>query len=181
MYRRGHIPGAVAWSWYTDLTCPNQGACIDQSALARLLARAGIDAATTMVLYGGGDNRFAAAAFWLVRYLGFPRVALLNGAGTSGNDRANHSPAICRLMNEPPSPCLGYAKNTSAPRTTGYLAAMIEFASLTYARIRRIGAFTSTHAWWRSVGIPGGAGGVSLGPSTSPGTRRCARMVHGIL
>ena len=78
-YARGHIPGALAWNWYADLTCPGQGACIDQPALARLLARAGVDSATTVVLYGGSDNRFAAAAFWLLRYLGFPRVALLNG------------------------------------------------------------------------------------------------------
>ena len=48
------------------------------------LSRSCGTSATTVVLYGGSDNRFAAAAFWLLRYLGFPRVALLNGGDDPG-------------------------------------------------------------------------------------------------
>jgi thiosulfate/3-mercaptopyruvate sulfurtransferase len=34
---------------------------------------------TTVVLYGGNNNWFAAYAYWLLRYLGFGNVKLLNG------------------------------------------------------------------------------------------------------
>jgi thiosulfate/3-mercaptopyruvate sulfurtransferase len=78
-YARGHIPGALAWHWYRDLTCQDRRAFIDQARLSQLLSDAGVDAQTSVVLYGGSNNWFAAYAYWLLRYLGFSRVALLNG------------------------------------------------------------------------------------------------------
>jgi thiosulfate/3-mercaptopyruvate sulfurtransferase len=78
-YGRGHIPGAVSWSWTTDLRTAVGRDFIDQQRLTELLRSAGVDAATTVVLYGGNNNWFAAYAYWLLRYLGFDAVKLLNG------------------------------------------------------------------------------------------------------
>lgn len=47
--------------------------------MAALLRRSGVDDHTMVVLYGGNNNWFAAYAYWLLRYLGFDQVRLLNG------------------------------------------------------------------------------------------------------
>src|ERR687898_845436 len=52
---------------------------VDQEGLSRLLQRAGVGPDTTVVLYGGNNNWFAAYAYWLCRYLGFDAVKLLDG------------------------------------------------------------------------------------------------------
>jgi thiosulfate/3-mercaptopyruvate sulfurtransferase len=78
-YRKGHVPGAVQWSWFGDLHDSIRRDFIDQGGLTELLRRSGVGKDTTVVLYGGNNNWFAAYAYWLVRYLGFDRVRLLNG------------------------------------------------------------------------------------------------------
>ena len=75
----GHIPGAVAWDWFIDLHAPVGRDYVDQESLSALLQRAGVDRDTTVVLYGGNNNWFAAYAYWLLRYLGYGNVRLLNG------------------------------------------------------------------------------------------------------
>ena len=78
-YEKGHIPGAVGWNWNTDLHAPVGRDYVDQDGLAALLGRAGVGPDTTVVLYGGNNNWFASYAYWLLRYLGFGNVKLLNG------------------------------------------------------------------------------------------------------
>jgi thiosulfate/3-mercaptopyruvate sulfurtransferase len=78
-YGRDHIPGAVSWSWSSDLRTSVGRDFIDQHGLTELLRSAGVAADTTVVLYGGNNNWFAAYAYWLLRYLGFDAVKLLNG------------------------------------------------------------------------------------------------------
>ncbi|HWO70828.1 MAG TPA: sulfurtransferase, partial [Actinomycetota bacterium] len=78
-YEKGHIEGAVGWNWNTDLHAPVGRDYIDQQGLQALLRRAGVNDDTTVVLYGGNNNWFAAYAYWLLKYLGFDRVKLLNG------------------------------------------------------------------------------------------------------
>jgi thiosulfate/3-mercaptopyruvate sulfurtransferase len=78
-YEKGHIRGAVGWNWNTDLHAEVGRDYIDQEGLSRLLQRAGVDRDTTVVLYGGNNNWFAAYAYWLLRYLGYGNVKLLNG------------------------------------------------------------------------------------------------------
>jgi thiosulfate/3-mercaptopyruvate sulfurtransferase len=78
-YATGHIPGAVRWSWHTDLRAAVGRDFIDQQGLTSLLQAAGVRADTTVVLYAGNNNWFAAYAHWLLRYLGFDAVKLLNG------------------------------------------------------------------------------------------------------
>jgi len=78
-YHKGHIPGAVGWHWFEDLHAAPRRDYIDQAGLNALLGRAGVGPATTVVLYGGNNNWFAAYAYWLLRYLGVDDVKLLNG------------------------------------------------------------------------------------------------------
>jgi thiosulfate/3-mercaptopyruvate sulfurtransferase len=78
-YQKGHIRGAVPWNWFTDLHAEVGRDYVDQEGLSRLLQRAGVGPDTLVVLYGGNNNWFAAYAYWLLRYLGFSNVRLLNG------------------------------------------------------------------------------------------------------
>ncbi|GIU99572.1 MAG: thiosulfate sulfurtransferase CysA [Actinomycetota bacterium] len=78
-YEKGHIPGAVAWNWTTDLHAPVGRDYIDRAGFSRLLSEAGVREGTTVVLYGGNNNWFAAYAYWLLKLRGFDAVRLLNG------------------------------------------------------------------------------------------------------
>jgi thiosulfate/3-mercaptopyruvate sulfurtransferase len=78
-YEKGHIQNAVAWNWFEDLHAKPRRDYVDQEGLSRLLQQAGVGPDTTVVLYGGNNNWFAAYAYWLLTYLGFDNVKLLNG------------------------------------------------------------------------------------------------------
>ena len=78
-YAKGHIPGAIAWDWFDDLHAKPRRDYVDQAGMNRLLQRAGLTPATTVILYGGNNNWFAAYAYWLLQYLGLSQVKLLNG------------------------------------------------------------------------------------------------------
>ncbi|MCP2309116.1 MULTISPECIES: sulfurtransferase [Kitasatospora] len=78
-YDQGHIPGAVGWNWATDLHAEVGRDYLDRAALGHLLSAAGVEEDTTVVLYGGNDNWFAAYAYWILRLRGFDRVKLLDG------------------------------------------------------------------------------------------------------
>ncbi|MGH2760088.1 MAG: sulfurtransferase [Actinomycetota bacterium] len=78
-YSRGHIPGAVAFNWRTDLQDPVRRDFISKDDLSGLLGRSGISNDTQIVLYGGNNNWFAAYAYWYLRYYGHDNVKLMNG------------------------------------------------------------------------------------------------------
>jgi thiosulfate/3-mercaptopyruvate sulfurtransferase len=78
-YEKGHIPGAVGWNWSTDLHASVGRDFVDQQGLSALLGEAGVGPDTAVILYGGNNNWFAAYAYWLLKYLGFDNVKLLNG------------------------------------------------------------------------------------------------------
>jgi thiosulfate/3-mercaptopyruvate sulfurtransferase len=78
-YEKGHIRGAVGWNWTTDLHTEVGRDYKDQAGFADLLSAAGVGAETTVVLYGGNNNWFAAYAYWLLKLRGFDAVQLLNG------------------------------------------------------------------------------------------------------
>ena len=78
-YQKGHIRNAVGWHWFEDLHDKPRREYVDRQGLARRLQEAGAGPNTTVVLYGGNNNWFAAYAYWLLRYRGFDNVKLLNG------------------------------------------------------------------------------------------------------
>jgi thiosulfate/3-mercaptopyruvate sulfurtransferase len=79
LWEKDHIPGSIAWSWSADLHHPVRRDYIDQDGFSALLATAGLTPETTVVLYGGNNNWFAAYAYWLLKYRGFDNVKLLDG------------------------------------------------------------------------------------------------------
>jgi len=78
-YEKGHIPGAVSWNWTSDLHTKVGRDYLDQAGFSGLLSGAGVGPDTTVVLYGGNNNWFAAYAYWLLKLRGFDGVKLLNG------------------------------------------------------------------------------------------------------
>ena len=85
VYDKDHIPGAIAWSWFDDLHHPLRRDYLDQEAFNTLLSNAGVGPETTVVLYGGNNNWFAAYAYWLLKYRGFDNVKLLDGGRKKWN------------------------------------------------------------------------------------------------
>src|SRR5215469_9868022 len=61
-YDQGHIPGAVAWNWQTQLQDPIRRDLTGKAELERLLGESGISQDTTVLLYGDNNNWFAAYA-----------------------------------------------------------------------------------------------------------------------
>jgi thiosulfate/3-mercaptopyruvate sulfurtransferase len=78
-YAGGHIANAIAWHWKDDLHEELRREFLGQEGLSELLAASGVGPGTTVVLYGGNNNWFATYAYWLLRYLGFDRVKLMDG------------------------------------------------------------------------------------------------------
>jgi thiosulfate/3-mercaptopyruvate sulfurtransferase len=78
-YDEGHIPGAVAWSWTTQLADPVRRDILSQGQFEELFSASGIAPDTTLVIYGDNNNWFAAWALWQAKIYGHADVRLLNG------------------------------------------------------------------------------------------------------
>ena len=78
-YDKGHVVGAIRWNWSTDLHTSVGRDFQDQAGFSRLLSEAGVGPDTTVVLYGGNNNWFAAYAYWLLKLRGYDDVKLVNG------------------------------------------------------------------------------------------------------
>jgi len=78
-YDTGHLPGAAAFNWTTQLTDSVKRDLVSREELEALLRAAGIDDDTLIVLYGDNNNWFAAWAYWQLRYHGIDNVRLLDG------------------------------------------------------------------------------------------------------
>jgi thiosulfate/3-mercaptopyruvate sulfurtransferase len=78
-YEKGHVRGAIGWNWTTDLHTKVGRDYVSRQELSELLSRAGVGDGTTVVLYGGNNNWFAAYAYWILKLRGFDEVKLVNG------------------------------------------------------------------------------------------------------
>jgi thiosulfate/3-mercaptopyruvate sulfurtransferase len=78
-YELGHIPGSVLFDWRKDINDPLARDILSADAMKALFSKAGIDGATTVVLYGDFNNWFAAFAFWVFTYHGAAHLKILNG------------------------------------------------------------------------------------------------------
>lgn len=79
VYERGHIPGAVNFSWRDDLNDPVKRDIVSQDAFEALLSKAGVGPDTTVILYGDTNNWFAAWGAWVFDLYGVKNVKLLDG------------------------------------------------------------------------------------------------------
>ncbi len=78
-YEEGHIPGAAGWNWQTQLADQTRRDLVSKPELETLLGEAGIDNATTVLLYGDNNNWFAAWAFWQLKIYGHKDVRIIDG------------------------------------------------------------------------------------------------------
>ncbi len=78
-YEQGHIPGAVAFNWQTQLQNQTLRDIATQEEFEALLSQAGVTPETHVVLYGDNNNWFAAYALWLFKYYGHENVSLMDG------------------------------------------------------------------------------------------------------
>lgn len=78
-YESGHIEGALAWNWTTQLNDQVRRDILDGEQMAELLGNSGITPETRIVLYGDNNNWFAAYAYWQLKMFGHKNVQLING------------------------------------------------------------------------------------------------------
>jgi thiosulfate/3-mercaptopyruvate sulfurtransferase len=80
----GHIPGAHYWDLDHDLSAPRSSQSgrhplPSPTALAERLSALGADEHTQVIVYDAANGSFAARAWWLLRWIGADRVAVLDG------------------------------------------------------------------------------------------------------
>ncbi len=90
-YTNGHIPGARYADLDNDLSSPptphsGRHPLPDASVLAATLGSWGIANATQVIAYDAGNGAYAARLWWLVRWLGATRVAVLDGGFKAWTD-----------------------------------------------------------------------------------------------
>jgi thiosulfate/3-mercaptopyruvate sulfurtransferase len=79
VYERAHIPGAVNFSWHTDLNDRVQRDIVSKENFEALLSKSGVNNDTTVVLYGDNNNWFAAWGAWVFDIYDVKNVKLLDG------------------------------------------------------------------------------------------------------
>ncbi|MDA7415901.1 sulfurtransferase [Xenophilus arseniciresistens] len=79
LYERAHVPGAVNFSWHTELNDRVRRDIVGREDFEKLLSKAGVGADTTVVLYGDTNNWFAAWGAWVFDIYGVKNVKLLDG------------------------------------------------------------------------------------------------------
>ncbi|MDX6751025.1 sulfurtransferase [Geminicoccaceae bacterium 1502E] len=97
-YDSGHLPGAIAWNWTTQLCDTLRRDILPKDAFEMLMAESGIGNDTTVVLYGDNNNWFAAWALWQMKIYGHKDVRLMNGGRkkwlAEGRELTDEVPAV---------------------------------------------------------------------------------------
>lgn len=78
-YDEGHVPGAIAWAWNSQLCDTLVRDIVPKDAFEKLMNDSGIGNDTTVVIYGDNNNWFAAWALWQMKVYGHKDVRLMNG------------------------------------------------------------------------------------------------------
>ncbi len=79
LYAQGHIENAITFNWREDLQDGLRRDIISKEGFEALLSKSGISNETTVILYGGNNNWFAAYAYWYFKLYGHQDVRLLDG------------------------------------------------------------------------------------------------------
>ena len=122
VYENVHIPGAVFWSYLSDLMRPDLRLKLETTEIEALLSQAGITPQTTVVAYGSypGTGGFI---FWLLKLFGHRDVRVLNGGHRQW--MAENRPVTSELSTYPPSQ---YQANTSVDRSLRATVSDVEVA-----------------------------------------------------
>ncbi|MGO3712898.1 sulfurtransferase [Alcaligenes aquatilis] len=109
-YEQGHIPGAVFLDHEFDLAAPKTGLngrhpLPSRQVLAQLLQQSGLRDGMQVVVYDAQGSLFASHMWWMLRWLGHPQVAILDGGwqawqqlgGAQESGPARPAPAAAEL------------------------------------------------------------------------------------
>jgi thiosulfate/3-mercaptopyruvate sulfurtransferase len=109
-YDEGHVPGAFAWAWNTQLCDTTQRDILSKEQFEALMGESGIQPDTTVVIYGDNNNWFAAWAFWQMKIYGHKDVRIMNGGRkkwiSEGRDLSTDSPKATPTTYKAKSPDL---------------------------------------------------------------------------
>jgi thiosulfate/3-mercaptopyruvate sulfurtransferase len=130
-YDQGHVPGAIAWNWTTQLCDTVQREIIPKEQFERLMADSGVGNGTTVILYGDNNNWFAAWALWQMKLYGHEDVRIMNGGRKKwleeGRQLTTEAPKIEKTSYTAHEPDLSLraflseAMQTSADRSKGFV------------------------------------------------------------
>jgi thiosulfate/3-mercaptopyruvate sulfurtransferase len=112
-YRKGHIPGAVFAHLDRDLSGAKTGKngrhpLPERSELTARLRSWGVDTTSQVVIYDASEACYAARAWWLLRWLGHAKVAVLDGGwpawlGAGGpTSEQEPRPQVGNFLERPP-------------------------------------------------------------------------------
>jgi thiosulfate/3-mercaptopyruvate sulfurtransferase len=97
-YNEGHVPGAIAWAWNTQLCDTVRRDILSKEQFEALMSDSGVTPDTTLVIYGDNNNWFAAWAFWQAKIYGHGDVRLMNGGRkkwlSEGRDASVDTPHV---------------------------------------------------------------------------------------
>ncbi|MBZ5621671.1 MAG: sulfurtransferase [Acidobacteriia bacterium] len=97
-YDEGHVPGAIAWAWNTQLCDTVRRDILSKQQFEELMSSSGVTPETTLVIYGDNNNWFAAWALWQAKIYGHPDVRLMNGGRkkwlAEGRDLSTDKPSV---------------------------------------------------------------------------------------
>lgn len=99
-YDEGHVPGALAWAWNTQLCDTLRRDILSRQQFEELMSASGVQPDTTLVIYGDNNNWFAAWALWQAKIYGHKDVRLMNGGRkkwlSEGRELSQQVPAVER-------------------------------------------------------------------------------------
>lgn len=160
-YARGHIPGAQFLHLDRDLSGPTTGRngrhpLPDPEVFATKMAACGVNFNTQVVAYDNEGGIFASRLWWMLRWLGHTRVAVLDG-GLAGWKRAG-------LMLEGGTPLVAPEEFVATPERTrdtqvdtDFVMAHLEMPDMTIVDARSPERFRGENETLDPVGghIPG--------------------------
>ncbi len=99
-YDEGHVPGAIAWAWNSQLCDTVRRDILSKEQFEELMASSGVSNDTTVVIYGDSNNWFAAWALWQAKIYGHHDVRLMNGGRkkwvAEGRELTKEVPTVSR-------------------------------------------------------------------------------------
>ena len=99
-YDEGHVPGAIAWAWNTQLCDTLRRDILSKDQFEELMSSSGVGPETTLVIYGDNNNWFAAWALWQAKIYGHHDVRLMNGGRkkwlAEGRELSTSAPTVVR-------------------------------------------------------------------------------------
>ena len=109
-FDQGHVPGAIGWSWKTQLSDPVRRDILSKGDIEALLSASGITNDSTIILYGDSNNWFAAWAFWQLKLYRHGDVRMMDGGRkkweAEGREMTQDVPAVSPTEYEASDPDL---------------------------------------------------------------------------